>query len=43
MRACGTCCKARGLTTEDLANGVTIGVMAYLARWIKDSDQVLTL
>jgi uncharacterized protein involved in oxidation of intracellular sulfur len=42
VRACGTRCKARGLTTEDLASGISIGVMADLARWIKDSDQALT-
>ncbi len=42
VRACGTCCKARGLTSDDLSSGITIGIMADLARWIKESDQVLT-
>jgi len=42
VKTCGTGCKARGLTSEDLANGITVGIMADLARWIKDSDQVLT-
>lgn len=42
VQTCGTCCKARGLKTEDLIHGVVIGVMADLARWVKESQQVIT-
>jgi len=41
--ACGTCTDARGLTQEDLVNGVRIGsTVGDLARWIKESQKVLT-
>ncbi len=42
IRACATCCKARGLKAEDLLKGVVIGSMADLARWTKESRQVIT-
>ncbi|MBI1820291.1 MAG: DsrE family protein [Nitrospirae bacterium] len=42
VQACGTCCKVRGLKTENLIHGVVIGVMADLARWVKESKQVMT-
>lgn len=40
IRACATCCKARGLKKEDLLKGGDI--MADLARWTKESRQVIT-
>jgi len=42
VRACGTCCEARGFKTEDLVKGVVIGKMTDLARWTKESKQVIT-
>ncbi len=42
IRACATCCKARGLKKEDLLKGGDIGSMADLARWTKESRQVIT-
>ena len=41
-QTCGTCCRARGLKTEDVIKGVTIGIMTDLARWVKESKQVMT-
>jgi uncharacterized protein involved in oxidation of intracellular sulfur len=42
VKACTTCCKARGLKAGDLIKGVEIGGMTDLARWTKDSRQVIT-
>jgi uncharacterized protein involved in oxidation of intracellular sulfur len=42
VKACATCCKARGLKAEDLIKGVVIGGMSDLARWTKESKQVIT-
>ncbi len=42
IRACATCCKARGLKEEDLVKGAVIGGMSDLAHWTKESRQVIT-
>jgi uncharacterized protein involved in oxidation of intracellular sulfur len=42
VKACGTCCKARGIKGEDLVKGASIGGMTDLAHWVKDSKQVIT-
>lgn len=42
VRACGTCLRARGLSKEDLVEGVDIGAMVGLAQWIKESRAVLS-
>lgn len=42
FRSCLTCTNARGLTQEDFVEGAVIGKTLDLARWIKESDKVLT-
>jgi len=42
ISACGTCIRARGLTKEDLIEGIEIGTMMMLAQWIKESQKVLS-
>jgi len=42
VRACGTCCTARGLSQEDLMSGVKISGIMALANWIKKSQHVLS-
>jgi uncharacterized protein involved in oxidation of intracellular sulfur len=42
VKACTTCCKARGLEAEDLMKGVEIGGMSDLARWVMESRQAIT-
>jgi uncharacterized protein involved in oxidation of intracellular sulfur len=42
IAACGTCIRARGLTQEDLIEGIEIGTMMMLAQWIKESQKVLS-
>lgn len=39
--ACGTCMDARGMTDEDLTDGVRRSTMAELAEWTADADKVL--
>src|SRR3989304_2932918 len=39
---CGTCCKARGMPPEDVAEGAAIGSMMELAGWVVESDKVVT-
>jgi uncharacterized protein involved in oxidation of intracellular sulfur len=39
--ACGSCLKSRGLILDDLVDGVKIGSMIQLSRWIMESDKVL--
>ena len=41
VRACGTCLAARGLTKEDLIEGVERGTMTGLAKWVNESRTVL--
>ena len=42
VRACGTCLKARALAQEDLIEGVGVGTMMELAKWVKESRVVLS-
>jgi uncharacterized protein involved in oxidation of intracellular sulfur len=42
VRACGTCCKSRGLKQQELISGVEVGKMVELARWVSESAKVLT-
>ena len=41
--ACVTCISARGLTQDDLIEGVVVGsTVGDLARWVKESEKVLS-
>ena len=42
VRACGTCINSRGLKEEDLVDGVIVGKMLDLARWVAESTKVVT-
>ena len=42
VKACGTCCKARGLKQEELVPGAEIGSMIDLAQWTAESAKVIT-
>lgn len=42
VRACGTCLAARGLSKKELIEGVEIGTMTGLAKWVKESRNVLS-
>jgi uncharacterized protein involved in oxidation of intracellular sulfur len=42
VKACGTCADARGVRGRDLIEGVEISTMSQLARWVVESDRVLT-
>lgn len=42
VAACGTCLNARGLTKEDLVEGIQQGSMIMLSQWIKESSNVLS-
>lgn len=42
IRACGSCLKVRGLNKEDLVEGVEIGTMMGLVKWIEESKTVLS-
>jgi len=39
IQACGTCCKERGLTADDLLAGVEIGTMHFLVGLVAGSDR----
>jgi uncharacterized protein involved in oxidation of intracellular sulfur len=39
--ACGTCMDARGLTTEELVEGVHQSEMAELGHWTAEADEVI--
>jgi uncharacterized protein involved in oxidation of intracellular sulfur len=41
IRACRTCCSARGIDENSIATGVQIGGIMDLAEWVKNSKQVL--
>lgn len=41
-RLCGTCCGARGVTQEEVVEGAQIGGMVDLARWVKESEKVIS-
>ena len=41
--ACRTCVAARGLSQDELIEGVVVGTtVGDLARWVKESQKVLT-
>jgi len=42
VHACGTCLKSRGLKKEDLVEGVEVGTMMGLSKWVKESRIVLS-
>ena len=42
VRACGTCLNARGIEAHELAEGVSVGKMLDLARWIGESSKNIT-
>lgn len=41
IKACGTCCEARGLKSVPLIEGVEISTMSQLAQWTVEADKVL--
>ena len=42
VRACMTCLTARGIEAHELVEGVSIGKMLDLARWVGESSKVIT-
>jgi len=42
VRACTTCLQARGLSQNDLVDGVEAGKMLDLVQWVKESKSVLS-
>jgi sulfur relay (sulfurtransferase) complex TusBCD TusD component (DsrE family) len=42
VRACSTCLQARGLSQNDLVQGVEAGKILDLVEWIKESKSVLS-
>jgi len=42
VMTCGTCVDSRGITKEDLVDGVLRGSMKILATWIKERDRVVS-
>ncbi len=42
VQLCGTCCKARGITAEDVTEGAMIGTMMELAKWVTECDKVIS-
>jgi uncharacterized protein involved in oxidation of intracellular sulfur len=42
VKACGSCCEARGLKEIPLIDGVEISTMSQLTQWTIESDRVLT-
>jgi len=42
VRACVSCIDARGLWAIDLIEGIEISSISDLARWVLDSDRVIT-
>ncbi|MDK2790059.1 MAG: hypothetical protein PWP15_566 [Methanothermococcus sp.] len=41
VKACGPCGKARGLSDDDLIDGVEFGTMHDLVNFVKESDNVV--
>jgi len=41
VKTCGSCMDARGISTDDLVDGVERGTMKILATWIKEADKVV--
>jgi uncharacterized protein involved in oxidation of intracellular sulfur len=42
IKACGTCCKARGVTQEMLLEGVEISNLKQLTDWTVEAEKVVT-
>jgi len=43
VTACRTCIAARGLTEDELIDGVQIGTtVGNLAKWVKESQKILS-
>jgi uncharacterized protein involved in oxidation of intracellular sulfur len=42
VRLCGTCCRARGLAPEEVTEGAAISGMLELAKWVIESDKVVS-
>lgn len=42
VKACGTCCDARGLKAVPLLEGVELSTMSQLCEWTVAADKVLT-
>ncbi|WP_423792139.1 DsrE/DsrF/TusD sulfur relay family protein [Methanocaldococcus indicus] len=42
VKVCGPCCKARGLSEEDLIEGVKLATMHDLVNFVKESDKVVS-
>ncbi|WP_456472173.1 DsrE/DsrF/TusD sulfur relay family protein [Methanocaldococcus sp.] len=42
VKACGPCCKARGLKQEDLIEGVELATMHDLVNFVKESEKVIS-
>lgn len=42
VKACGTCCDARGLKNVPLLEGVEVSTMSQLCQWTVEADKVLT-
>ena len=40
--ACSTCINVCGISKEKMIDGITSGFMRDLAKWVKESDKVLT-
>jgi tRNA 2-thiouridine synthesizing protein D len=41
VRACRVCCSERGVTQDELIDGVEIGSMLDLVNWVVESDKAL--
>ncbi len=41
VRACGTCLTARGIEAHELVEGVSVGKMLDLARWIGENSKII--
>ena len=42
VKACGTCCSARGIDNMQLIDGVEVSTMKQLAQWTAEADEILT-
>lgn len=42
VKACGSCCSARGIESLRLIDGVEISTIKQLAQWTLEADKVLT-
>ena len=42
IMTCGSCIDARGISEDELVEGVHRGTMKILATWVKESDKVIS-